>query len=791
MATQLSITKGDPTDVNLTVNQIDVTVGGQNNINVEVTPLPTQTINIDRGLYGPQGPQGPQGNAGTPATVTTGTTTTGAAGTNASVINSGTASAAIFDFTIPIGNTGEQGPTGATGAGVASGGTTGQVLTKVSNANYDTTWTTITGTLIYQGAWNALTNIPALASGVGTNGYYYVVSVAGSTNLDGITTWSVGDWVIFNGTIWQKIDNTDLVTSVNGQTGVVTLTASSVNALAIASNLSDLNNTATARTNLGLGTAATQDSTAFATAAQGATADSALQNITSTDGSVTITSPTATTRNLSVAVSGATTNILCLVRNTTGETLTKGTVVYISGAIGQNPTVSKALATSDATSAQTLGMMTDDLANNSNGYVTVIGLITNINTSAYSDGQQLYLSGTTAGAVIGTKPYAPIHLVYVAVVEHAHPTQGKLFVKVQNGYELDELHNVSANNPSNGQTIIWNNSTQLWEANNLTAGTAISVTNGAGTITIANTAPDQIVAISSGAGINVTGTYPNFTVTNTSPSSGGTVTNVTGTTPVNSSGGTTPAISLASGYGDTQNPYLSKTANYILASPNGFAGVPTFRSIVASDIPILNQNTTGTASNISGGVANQILYQTGFGVTSFIIAPSVSSTYLQWNGTAFVWASTGASGTVTSITAGTGLTGGTITTSGTITIDSTVATLSGTQTLTNKRIDPRVSSSASASSVTPDISAYDVYAYTALAANLTINAPTGTPVDGDKLMFRILDNGTTRTLTWNGTYTVIGVTLPTSTTINKTSYVGCIYNANNTRWDVIAVTTQA
>ena len=121
---------------------------------------------------------------------------------------------------------------------------------------------------------------------------------------------------------------------------------------------------------------------------------------------------------------------------------------------------------------------------------------------------------------------------------------------------------------------------------------------------------------------------------------------------------------------------------------------------------------------------------------------------------------------------------------------STLATLTGTETLTNKRVNPRVTSTASASSLTPDISVSDVYAYTALAANLTINAPTGTPVDGDKLVFRLLDNGTGRALTWNATYTAIGVTLPTTTTANKTTYVGCVYNANNTRWDVIAVTTE-
>ena len=120
-----------------------------------------------------------------------------------------------------------------------------------------------------------------------------------------------------------------------------------------------------------------------------------------------------------------------------------------------------------------------------------------------------------------------------------------------------------------------------------------------------------------------------------------------------------------------------------------------------------------------------------------------------------------------------------------------VLTATNTATLTNKRFTSRVSSTASASSVTPDLSSFDLYAFTALAETLTINAPIGTPVNGDKLLFRILDNGTSRTLTWNGTFTAIGVTLPTSTTASKMTYVGCIYNAANTRWDVIAVTTQA
>jgi hypothetical protein len=84
------------------------------------------------------------------------------------------------------------------------------------------------GALNYQGTWNASTNSPTLTSSVGTKGYYYVVSTAGSTNLNGVTDWQIGDWAVFNGSVWQKIDNTDAVTSVNGYTGTVVLTQTDI-----------------------------------------------------------------------------------------------------------------------------------------------------------------------------------------------------------------------------------------------------------------------------------------------------------------------------------------------------------------------------------------------------------------------------------------------------------------------------------------------------------------------------------------------------------------------------------
>ena len=145
----------------------------------------------------------------------------------------------------------------------------------------------------------------------------------------------------------------------------------------------------------------------------------------------------------------------------------------------------------------------------------------------------------------------------------------------------------------------------------LTTGRTISITGD-----LAYTSPSfdgsaNVTAAGTLATVNANvGSFTNASITVngkgliTAASSGtAPVTSVTGTSPVVSSGGTTPAISLASAYGDTQNPYASKTANFFLAAPNGSAGVPTFRAVVAADIPTLNQNTTGTAANVTGVVA--------------------------------------------------------------------------------------------------------------------------------------------------------------------------------------------
>jgi hypothetical protein len=86
----------------------------------------------------------------------------------------------------------------------------------------------LVGGVMYEGTWNASTNTPTIVSSVGSKGDYYVVATAGSTNINGITDWKIGDWIIFNGTTWDKVDNTDAVSSVNGYTGAVSLVTNDI-----------------------------------------------------------------------------------------------------------------------------------------------------------------------------------------------------------------------------------------------------------------------------------------------------------------------------------------------------------------------------------------------------------------------------------------------------------------------------------------------------------------------------------------------------------------------------------
>jgi hypothetical protein len=309
---------------------------------------------------------------------------------------------------------------------------------------------------------------------------------------------------------------------------------------------------------------------------------------------------------------------------------------------------------------------------------------------------------------------------------------------------------------------------------------------------------------------------------------------------ITASGGVT-TLTAASDF----NQLLTGTGNHTFRLPDATTLTDTtafqFNNAATGTLTVQNNAGTTVGAVTTGGSANAVLISNatvggtwefhGYlpeGVTWGTNALDLGTTVISngtWQGgtiqpayggtglTTFAGAnnalySTGAStlvaGTLPVAAGGTGLTSytlngvvyasgtGTLTTGSALTFDGTNLGVGGafSGAITSSRINPRSSSSASPATITPDIQANDQYSVTALANALTINAPTGTPVDGNKLLFRILDNGTARALTWDATYTAIGTTLPTTTTVNKTTYVGCVYNANNTRWDVVDVNIQ-
>ena len=164
------------------------------------------------------------------------------------------------------------------------------------------------------------------------------------------------------------------------------------------------------------------------------------------------------------------------VRNETGATLSKGTVVYITGAAGNKALVSKASASAEATSSKTFAILAADIPNNQNGTAVTVGLLKNLNTSGLTEGGSLWLS-TTAGQWTQTMPTAPNHAVFLGTVTRVHANQGTVEVRIANGYELQELHNVKITSVSNGQVLKYDSAQSLW-VNGLDVGVPAGGTAG-------------------------------------------------------------------------------------------------------------------------------------------------------------------------------------------------------------------------------------------------------------------------------------------------------------------------
>lgn len=153
---------------------------------------------------------------------------------------------------------------------------------------------------------------------------------------------------------------------------------------------------------------------------------------------------------------------LVLVKHADNSGLANGNVVYVVGSDGANKTVRLARADAESTSANTFGVMTEAATGGNKAFCTTFGLVRDLNTSALTEGAMVWLSSTTAGAMTTTRPTAPNHAVQIGFCIRSHATQGIIFVSVQNGYELGELHDVTITSPANNQILQYNSAGSQW-----------------------------------------------------------------------------------------------------------------------------------------------------------------------------------------------------------------------------------------------------------------------------------------------------------------------------------------
>ena len=305
-------------------------------------------------------------------------------------------------------------------------------------------------------------------------------------------------------------------------------------------------------------------------------------------------------------------------RNATGATIYKGTIVYLSGATGSNPNILKAQADTDAHSARTFGVAYEDIANNTDGKVLSSGLIDTLDTRSTASnpftsdtlvaGDVVYLSPTTAGYVTKTKPSAPNHLVYVGFVVETSPTQGKIIYRIQNGYELDEIHDVSITSVANNNSIFYDSATSLWK-NRAVSATDIDAN-------VSNTEFGYLDGVTSSIQTQINSKQNTLTLTTTGTSGAATLVGSTLNIPqyTGGSGGTSRTIVVTTG-----NTTAGSTANtdYVYL----VAGLHTITMPTA----VSNTNRYSVKNNHSANITiGTTSSQTIDGTTTISLAPEES-----------------------------------------------------------------------------------------------------------------------------------------------------------------------
>jgi hypothetical protein len=428
----------------------------------------------------------------------------------------------------------------------------------------------VLGALSYQGTWDASTNTPTLTSSVGTKGYYYVVSVAGNTNLNGITDWLVGDWAVFNGSIWQKVDNTETVTSVNGQTGAVVLTASSVGAV-------PTTRTITAGTGLTGGGDLSADRT-FAI-------DSTVATLTGTQ---TLTNKTLTSPKINEILDANGNEVLGLL-----STASATDYLAIKNGIG----VGVPLHISSEGSSANIGLHIQPKGT---------GLVTISDGTDFNKGIRFRSSGSAASAItlldavssaghVITLPDATTTLV-------GRGTTDTLTNKSISG-SANTLSNIGNSSLTNSAITINGTSTSL--GGSINVGTVTSVTGAAPVVSSGGATPAISMAAATGS-VDGYLTSTDWTTFNNKSNTNGTVTSVGGTGTVNGltlTGTVTTSGNLTLGgtLGSIANSQLTNSAITVNGTAISLGASGTITATATNALTI-GSYLTGTSYNGSAAV---------------------------------------------------------------------------------------------------------------------------------------------------------------------------------------------